>query len=338
LRHSGDTEKGKDMATIIKRNNKWQVRIRKNSSNQVSKTFLKKSIALKWAREIENKIEKNFFEDLSQANSITLGKILKEYLANVTKNKKSWKSEGYKINKLCKNEISKISLAKLKPSTILQYRDELSGYLNPSTVNKYIILINVTIKYARHILGIYLPTNPCEFIKRLREPEFKGEVIEHDEEKILLEQSVHSKAKWLKLVIILGLDCGIRRGEILKIRREDIDFNKYTVILRETKNGSSRKVGLSKRAIDEIKKLPININGKLINCERGDTIDFYWQQLKKWTRINKRFHSTRHTFATRASMNGWSITEISAQGGWRDLKVLKRYTHISAEHLAKKIN
>ncbi|WP_440678103.1 tyrosine-type recombinase/integrase [Candidatus Pelagibacter sp. HIMB1611] len=325
------------MATIIKRNNKWQVRIRKNNSNQISKTFLKKSIALKWAREIENKIEKNFFEDLSQANSITLGKMLKEYLANVTKNKKSWKSEGYKINKLCKHEISKVSLAKLNPSIILKFRDELCGYLNPSTVNKYIILINVTIKYARHILGIYLPTNPCEFIKRLREPEFKGEVIEPDEEKVLLEKAEHSKAKWLKLVIMLGLDCGIRRGEILKIRREDIDFNKHTVILRETKNGLSRRVGVSKRAMDEINKLPININGKLINCERGDTIDFYWQQLKKWTGINKRFHSTRHTFATRASMNGWSITEISAQGGWKDLKVLKRYTHISAEHLAKKL-
>ena len=34
---------------------------------------------------------------------------------------------------------------------------------------------------------------------------------------------------------------------------------------------------------------------------------------------------------------GWSITEISAQGGWKDLKVLKRYTHISAEYLARKL-
>jgi integrase len=195
----------------------------------------------------------------------------------------------------------------------------------------------MVIKYGQQTLGIYLPKNPCEFIKQLREPEFKGEVIKPDEEKVLLEKAEHSKAKWLKLVIMLGLDCGMRRGEILKIRREDIDFNKHTVILRETKNGLSRRVGLSKRAMDAINKLPININGKLINCERGDTIDFYWQQLKKWTGINKRFHSTRHTFATRASMNGWSITEISAQGGWRDLKVLKRYTHISAEHLALKL-
>ena len=324
------------MATFSKRYSNWNVRVRKNNQT-FSKTFKSKKNAERWAKEIENKIEKGIFEDLTEANTKSLKDILAIYLKQVTKNKKGWYSETYKIKKLSRNKISDTKLAKLTPLKILNYRDELLKHLNPSTVNKYLILINVTIKYARQILGIYLPTNPCEFIKRLREPEFKGEVIEHDEEKVLLEHAENSKAKWLKLVIILGLDCGIRRGEIIKIRREDIDFNKHTVILRETKNGLSRRVGLSKRAMDEINKLPININGKLINCERGDTVDFYWQQLKKWTGINKRFHSTRHTFATRASMNGWSITEISAQGGWKDLKVLKRYTHISAEHLAKKL-
>jgi hypothetical protein len=45
-------------------------------------------------------------------------------------------------------------------------------------------LISISIKFARQILGIYLPTNPCEFIKRLKEPEFIGEIIERDEEKV----------------------------------------------------------------------------------------------------------------------------------------------------------
>jgi len=326
------------MAGYRKRNGKWEVRIRRENSKNLSKTFINKEDAQRWGREQENKLDKGIFEDLTIASRITLRELLLRYLNEVSINKKGYEIEKYKIKKLCRHQVSGFKLIKITPLVLRDLQKELIESYNASTVNKYLTLVSVSIRYARQILGIYLPTNPCEFIKRLREQEFKGEVIEHDEEKILLEQAVHSKAKWLKLVIILGLDCGIRRGEILKIRREDIDFNKYTVILRETKNGSSRKVGLTKRAIDEIKKLPINISGKLINCERGDTIDFYWQQLKKWTRINKRFHSTRHTFATRASINGWSITEISAQGGWKDLKVLKRYTHISAEHLARKLN
>ena len=325
------------MASYRKRNGKWSARVRLNKERQISKTFILKEDAIKWARECEVKIQKGLIEDLNQADHITLKELLQSYKKNETVKKKGFKEESYKIDKLCRQEISNTKLSKLTVLKLREFRDAWLLNHGPSTINKYTTLISMVIKYGQQTLGIYLPKNPCAFIKRLKEPEFKGEVIEPDEEKVLLEKAEHSKAKWLKLVIILGLDCGMRRGEILKIRREDIDFNKYTVILRETKNGLSRRVGLSKRAIDEINKLPININGKLINCERGDTVDFYWQQLKKWTGINKRFHSTRHTFATRASMNGWSITEISAQGGWKDLKVLKRYTHISAEHLARKL-
>ena len=112
---------------------------------------------------------------------------------------------------------------------------------------------------------------------------------------------------------------------------------KGTVFLRNTKNGSSRSVGLSTRAIAEIRKLPPTFDGKLINCPDRDNFAHFYGQLQKWTGVKKPFHSTRHTFASRCAMKGWSIAEISAQGGWRDLRVLKRYTHLAPEYLAKKL-
>ena len=60
------------------------------------------------------------------------------------------------------------------------------------------------------MLGIYLPNNPCDFGKRLKEPEFEGQVIDEHEEKLLLEQAGRSKATWLKCAIILGIDCYAR--------------------------------------------------------------------------------------------------------------------------------
>ena len=57
------------------------------------------------------------------------------------------------------------------------------------------------------MLGIYLPSNPCDFIKRLKEPEFKADIIETEEEKLLLIEAERSKANWLKLAIILGCLC-----------------------------------------------------------------------------------------------------------------------------------
>ena len=258
------------MAGYRKRNGKWEVRIRRNNSKNLSKTFINKEDAQRWAREQENKLDKGIFEDLTIASKITLRELLLRYLNEVSINKKGYEIEKYKIKKLCRHQVSGFKLIKITPLVLRDLQKELMENYNASTVNKYLTLVSISIKFARQILGIYLSTNPCEFIKRLKEPEFIGEIIERGEEKVLLEKAELSKAKWLKLAIILGIDCGIRRGEILKIHRSDIDFNKSTVVLKDTKNGSSRKVGLSKRAIEEIKKLPININGKLINCLRLD--------------------------------------------------------------------
>ena len=86
-----------------------------------------------------------------------------------------------------------------------------------------------------------------------------------------------------------------------------------------------------------MRKLPINIDGRVINCPSNDNFHHFYSQLQRWTGIKKSFHTSRHTFASRCAMNGWSIAEISAQGGWKNLSVLKRYTHIKATHLSKKL-
>ena len=262
---------------------------------------------------------------------------MQTYYRDVTVTKLGHSQEKYKIDKLCRQPIAKLKLAKLTPMQIRKFQDQCLLIYNPSTTNKYITLISVAIKHARTMLGIYLPSNPCDFIKRLKEPEFKADIIEPDEEKLLLTKAERSKANWLKLAIMLGVDCGMRRGEIIKLRRENVNFINATATLLETKNGTSRSIGLSPRVIHEMRKLPINIDGRVINCPSNDNFQHFYSQLQRWTGVKKSFHTTRHTFASRCAMNGWSIAEISAQGGWKNLSILKRYTHIKATYLSEKL-
>ena len=325
------------MATFRKRLGKWEVRVRRHSNKTISKTFTTKNDAEKWARETEVKIEKGLYEDLSHANTITLKDLMQTYLKDVTITKLGHKEEKYKIDKLCRQPIASLKLSRLTPLQVRKFQETCLVIYNPSTTNKYITLISVAIKHARQMLGIYLPNNPCDFVKRLKEPEFEGQIIELGEEELLLQEAYSSKANWLRLAIMLGIDLGMRRGEIIKLRRENIDFFNGTAKLLETKNGSTRNIGLSPRVIEEIKKLPINIDGRVINCPSNDNFQHFYSQLQRWTGVTKSFHTTRHTFASRCAMNGWSIAEISAQGGWKNLSVLKRYTHIKASHLSKKL-
>jgi len=218
------------MATFRKRLGKWEVRVRRYSNKTLSKTFLEKADADKWAREVEVKIEKGLYEYLSQANTITLRELLQTYYKDVTTTKLGVNEEKYKIDKLCRQPIANLKRARLTPLQVRKFQDACHLIYNPSTINKYITLISVAVKHARQMLGIYLPNNPCDFVKRLKEPEFKADIIEEHEEVLLLTEGEKSKANWLKLAIMLGIDCGMRWGEIIKLKRENVNFLKFIVI------------------------------------------------------------------------------------------------------------
>ena len=326
------------MASIYKRKGKWRVEIRKIGSKGIHKSFIIKDDAIRFARETEVKIEQGLYQDLALSKTTTLKDVLAQYRDRVSVNKKGYDQERYKVNKIIRSDIADKTLSQLTPLVLFEYIEQQKKLYTASTVNKSITIINLTLNFAERFLGISLNKNPLKFIKRLKESQFVGQVIEPYEEALLLKHAEFSKLYWLKTAIILGIDCGLRRGEILKLKAEDINFKNNTAVLRDTKNGETREIGLSQRVIQEIKKLPITIDGKLFPCKRLDTFSFYYNQLQRWSGVKKRFHDTRHTFASRKATQGWSITEIAAQGGWKQLQVLKRYTHIKAEYLAKKMN
>ena len=325
------------MASIYKRNGKWRVEIRKKGSKGIHKSFIVKDDAIRFARETEVKIEQGLYQDLTLAKTTKLKDVLAQYRDRVSINKKGYEQERYKINKIIRSDIADKTLSQLTPLVLFEYIEQQKKLYTASTVNKSITIINLALNFAERFLGISLNKNPLKFIKRLKESQFVGQVIEPHEEALLLKHAEFSKLYWLKTAIILGIDCGLRRGEILKLKAQDINFNNNTAVLKDTKNGETREIGLSQRAIHEIKKLPVTIDGKLFPCKRLDTFTFYYNQLKRRSGVKKRFHDTRHTFASRSTTSGWSITEIAAQGGWKQLQVLKRYTHIKAEYLAKKM-
>ena len=101
------------MASFRKRYGKWNVRIRGSNHKTITKTFLQKDDAIKYARETEAKIQRGLFEDLEQASQITLRELLVQYRDQATLQKKNNGPEYYKINKLTKHKIADRRLSKL---------------------------------------------------------------------------------------------------------------------------------------------------------------------------------------------------------------------------------
>ena len=269
---------------------------------------------------------------------MTLGELLNEYRDRVSVNKKGYRTEMYRIGKITRHKVCKCTLFKLTKLKLMKFREEMLLTHNPSTCNKYISVISMAIDYAIEDLDMYLHTNVAKKIKMLKEPEYTGEVITLEEEQLLLKHAARSKAQWLFASIILAIDTGMRRGEIMKLKYEDVNFSSRIVKVKDTKGGVDRTVGLSTRAVNAIKELPRTIDGRVITCRDGDQFMWFWKQCRKASGVKKRFHSTRATFCTRAAEDGWQLLDIAAQTGHRDVNVLrKHYAKLKAEYLSRKI-
>ena len=93
---------GQLMASIRKRNKRWEVRIRRNGRPTQTKTFTLKSDANKWAREIEVAIENGQQINKSNIVSMTLLKATQRYMLETKLIHRGARSERYRFNTILK--------------------------------------------------------------------------------------------------------------------------------------------------------------------------------------------------------------------------------------------
>ena len=93
------------MATIQKRKylNKtsYKVRIRRLGIKTITKSFMNRTDAKRWARNMETKLDRGDYSDYSTASKVTLGDLFKRYINEEKhKKKKQWKNEEYRLRQL----------------------------------------------------------------------------------------------------------------------------------------------------------------------------------------------------------------------------------------------
>lgn len=134
----------------------------------------------------------------------------------------------------------------------------------------------------------------------------------------------------LKPMVILAIDSGLRRGEILKLRWQDIDFENECIHIvgTHTKTEQERLVPLSARAKDELLKLRVDSAD-----DRPFPISETKTSFKSVARLaglpDLRFHDLRRTFVTRQLGNGISTTFVAKVAGHAQIQTtMKHYTGV----------
>ena len=326
------------MAHLKKRKNgKWTAEIRQPDNKYISKTFLKKSNASNWAREVEYQLDKQQYEDFSDSARLTLGDLIMRYRDEITPTKKGSACEGHKLNLMLRHKIAKCRLLELKAKNIFDFKNDIRINRKPATINKYIHYIYTIWETAKVQWDIALPSrNPASLVSKEKIKTKIDRILSPDEYRDLLIAASKSNLPFLADIIEFAYITAMRFGEITKLEVKDIDFHKSIAKLLDTKNGEDRAVPLTKRALEICNKY--RFRNALFDIKRDQFRHYYEQACRRAKIKDFRFHDLRACAITNLFLRGWSIAEVSVVSGHKTWSELKRYTRIQPSDLVKKIN
>lgn len=364
------------MGQITKRGEyQWRAKVRRKGFPEQSRTFTYREDAEKWIRTVERELETSGFVDRREADKNTLGEVLRRYQREVTPTKKSATIESVKINVILKDAVlPKLKMSALTSSAVASWRDRRLKEVGGATVNRDIDVLSAVLNHARREWGIHVE-NPVPYIKRPEKARARDRRFSAEEETYLLAAltggerladgtfSKGARNPWLLPLVKLAIETAMRRGELLALTWENVDLERQTAHLPDTKNGEARTVPLSTRAVAILRSLPradeddqqtqrtgLVFETTAMALRKGfvRAVERAQEQYRADCKAAKRkpvtgfledvhFHDTRHEGASRLAEKLSNVLELSAVTGHKDLRMLKRYYHPRAEDLAKKL-
>lgn len=253
--------------------------------------------------------------------------------------RKNYQSDIYRLEKL-KEFFEDTELRKITPLMIQRLRKSRLKIGNAkSTTNRYLALLKRMFNVA--IEEDYLEKNPVNKVKLFSERDtLKERILTDEEEKRLMEAS----SNHLKSVLIVALNTGMRRGEILNLRWTQIDFRMKRLRVEKTKSGKIRYIPMNGILFEELLKLKdrnTHIPYVFFNSETRSpftTIKTAFNAACRRAEIQGlRFHDLRHTFATRLVEKGVDVFILQDLLGHSDISITQRYVHSNDEKKRKAV-
>jgi len=318
----------------------WQIRIqyrKKRYTKVIGRVDkVRKSLAQKIHDEMIYEIKFGKYVDReSDYNCPTLNEFSVEYLDFVqnTIQKRSWKRDQLSLKNLTKT-FGGLPLNEITPNHLISYQTKrLSEGKKPATVNRELSclrgLINTAIKRNR-----FKGRNPVSEIKFLEENNQVERILTREEEERLLDAC----PPHLKPIIILALNSGLRKSEIIHLKWNDLDLRNELIAIEatNTKNKKLKRIPMNSKVRDLL-LLQYALSGSgeyvFLNSRGIPFKDYnsiktsFGNACKKANIRGLRFHDLRHSCASRMVENGANIVAVSKILGHSSISVTMRYVH-----------
>lgn len=151
---------------------------------------------------------------------------------------------------------------------------------------------------------------------------------------------------YLKPLVLVALNTGLRRGELFDLELRDVDLKKAEIRIRAevSKSSNSRRIPMNTECAETLKgwieqtKQSALVFPSPVTGRRFDNIATAWSGLMKLSKVQDfRFHDLRHTFASKLVMRGVDLYTVKDLLGHASVETTQRYAHLAPEHKAKAV-
>jgi integrase len=321
------------MASIRKHRGKFQVRVRRQGHPTLTRTFSTQADAKEWATFQERQADRGELgPSRKELETVTLADLVTRYRNEVVPGKRDGVTDTFALNLFLKHSICKKTLAALSPVDFTSYRDERLKKISPASVRRHLTPIRHMFRHAQEVWKLPLPKNPLAGARVLNADKRRERRLREDELDRLLEAGKKTRNKLIIPIVRFALETAMRRGELLSLRWRDVDEQRATATLLETKNGYSRVIPLTDTALDILRSVaPEEKNeDSRVFPVRANALRLSWVRLTKRAKIDDlHFHDLRHEAISRFFEMGLSVPEVASISGHRDMRMLFRYAHAS---------
>ena len=148
---------------------------------------------------------------------------------------KSHQVEHYRLKQL-NQHFSSLKLSELTAQEVARYRDIRLKPISPASLKRELTILSRVLTVASNDWGIPVPDNPVKMITLPKSDKARTRRLEAGEEQRLLVGANDQ----LQRIITLALETGMRRGEILNVKKSHIDLTIKTLFIPTTKTNEPR--------------------------------------------------------------------------------------------------
>lgn len=315
---------------------RWYLDYRDEARKRVQKLVMNAQTVDEATLALRTEISKAFnrAQGIRELKQISFNDFTTLYMENYAKpNKRSWICDDYCLEAHLKPYFGKLDLREISPLEIETYRAKrLKAGVRKSTTNRELALLKKMFHLA--VDWGYCAENPVLKVRLFPEKDNRKErVLSPEEEGKLISHCPPHLAP----IVVFALNTGMRRGEILGLRWDQVDHAGKAIRVTGTKSGRDRIVPLNNAASSVIMAQRSKSYGPYVFPSTKGR-EFMKSVAHSFTRACRkagikglRFHDLRHTFASRLIQKGADIITVQNLLGHYSVTVTQRYTHTGAD-------